>query len=203
MTNTHEKHMVRLIDDLLDVSRVGRNKVSMMLENVSARQVCEAAIETARPLMDAKRQRLEVAIEEGLPDMRADKVRMAQMLGNLLNNASKYTQEGGRVSLGAAVRGECIQITVEDDGRGMPATLIPHVFELFTQGDASLDRSEGGLGIGLSIVKSVAEMHGGGVSAHSEGVGKGSCFVVTIPIASATEGAPADSAPSVASVGSA
>ena len=203
MSKTHVKHMVRLIDDLLDVSRVGRNKVSMMLENVSARQVCEAAIETARPLMDAKRQRLEVSIEEGLPNMRADKVRMAQMLGNLLNNASKYTQEGGRVSLVAAVRGECIRISVEDDGRGMPPTLIPHVFELFTQGDASLDRSEGGLGIGLSIVKSVAEMHGGGVSASSEGVGKGSCFVVTIPIAPATEGAPADSASSVASVGSA
>jgi PAS domain S-box-containing protein len=176
------QHMVRLIDDLLDVSRVNLNKIALAPEDVPAREICDAAIETVRPLMDAKGQRLEVDVEDSMPPLRADRVRLTQVVCNLLNNASKYGRQGGSVRLQVAHDAGRARIVVEDDGRGIPAEFLPHVFELFEQGTVPLDRTEGGLGIGLSLVKTLVEMHGGEVRAESDGPGRGSRFTVWLPL---------------------
>lgn len=175
-------HMVRLIDDLLDVSRVSLGKVALRFEEVPIREVCESAAESVRHSLMQRSQELAIDIDDSLPRLRGDRVRLEQVICNLLSNASKYGKQGGRVSLTATCVGGTARIIVEDDGRGISAEFLPQVFDLFAQGEASLDRAEGGLGIGLALVKTLVELHGGTVEARSAGVGLGSRFTVSLPI---------------------
>jgi signal transduction histidine kinase len=182
MMQTQIRRMTRLIDDLLDVSRVNLGKVTLKVEDVSLAEVCGAAVESLRHTFEARRQELRLAVDRSLPEVRGDKVRLEQVLCNLLANASKYGREGGFVALSAQASAHCVRIVVEDDGRGIAPKFLPCVFELFAQDDVPLDRAEGGLGIGLALVKSLVELHGGEVHAFSEGAGKGSRFVVQLPL---------------------
>jgi len=175
------EHMVRIVDDLLDVSRIARGTVTLCRELVSLASVLERAMDTSKPHLVERRQTLtyvpgaEDAIIEG------DIVRLAQVVSNLLNNASKFTSPGGHVTLSADFGGNVATITVDDNGQGIDPEFMPHVFELFAQGDASLDRSQGGLGIGLTLVRQLTEMHGGTVECFSAGVNRGARFVVRLP----------------------
>ncbi len=173
--------MARLVDDLLDVSRISRGKITLNLEVVELADVIARAVETSRPHVDARRQKLTVALPPGPVRLRADLTRLAQVVSNLLNNAAKFTGAGGHIGLTVEAGPGQVAIRVRDDGVGMTADLLPRVFDLFTQGDRSLARSEGGLGIGLTLVKNLVEIHGGTVEAHSDGPGKGSEFVVQLP----------------------
>ncbi len=186
------RHMSRLIDDLLDVSRITRGKVQLRTAPVALAEVVERAVETHRPLIEARGHRLEVRGPEDPIVVDGDPTRLAQIIGNLLDNAAKYTPSGGALSLGAGLEQGRAVVRVRDNGEGISAELLPHIFELFMQAERSLDRSQGGLGIGLTLVKSLAELHGGTVEAHSEGPGKGSEFVVRLPVQ-----APADRAAQV------
>lgn len=181
------RRMARLIDDLLDVSRITHGKVAMRREPVSIRDVCQAAIDTVKHLIDNRGQRLRIAIDEDLPRALGDKVRLEQIVCNLLSNASKYGRDGGRIELIVTGTGAGIQIVVEDDGQGIAADFLPRVFDMFAQGHASVDRPDGGLGIGLTLVKSLVELHGGDVKAESDGPGLGARFTVSLP-ADAIEG---------------
>jgi PAS domain S-box-containing protein len=174
-------HLVRLVDDLLDVSRVTRGKIDLKIEQVDLRQPVGKAVEMARPLLDQRRQRFTVDVA---PDLawQGDPVRLAQVISNLLTNAARYTPVGGNVALRAWLETDgWVAISVKDDGVGLPPEMLTRVFDLFVQGPRSLDRTEGGLGIGLALVKSIVELHGGTVEARSEGVDKGSEFLVRLP----------------------
>ena len=181
-------HMIRLVDDLLDVSRISRGMIELRKENITLASVVNHAIETAEPHCDAKGLALEVRQPEAPLVLDGDPVRLAQMLGNLLHNACKFTDKGGRVRLLMARDGNEAVIRVQDSGHGIAADKLEHIFDLFFQSDASLERVHGGLGIGLALVKSLTELHGGSVQAHSAGVGHGSEFIVRLPLR--TESAP-------------
>ncbi|KQV35538.1 histidine kinase [Massilia sp. Root335] len=175
------QHLVRLVDDLLDVSRVTRGKVELKCERVELAQPLGKAVEMARPLLEQHHHRLDVEIEPGLA-WEGDPMRLAQVVSNLLTNAARYTPAGGHVVLRA--RGEDdarVRIDVRDTGIGMSPELRTQVFDLFFQGKRDIDRAEGGLGIGLALVKNIVELHGGRVEAHSAGPGMGSEFVVLLP----------------------
>lgn len=175
--------MVRLVDDLLEVSRIRRGKVALRRERVELGVVLRAAIETSRPAIETARHRLEVALpDEPLP-LDADPVRLAQVFANLLNNAAKFTEEGGRIALRAERDGDTVVVSVRDDGVGIPVDQLEEVFDAFRQVDGSLARARGGLGIGLTLVRRLVELHGGRVEARSEGPGTGSEFRVTLPLA--------------------
>jgi len=178
------KHLARLIDDLLDVSRITRGKIELRKENIDATPVLNSAAETTGRLIEERNHELIVSFRPGLR-LEADPVRLEQIIVNLLTNAAKYTENGGRIWLSANREGREVVIKVKDTGVGIPPEKIPQMFELFTQGDRTLARSEGGLGIGLTLVRSLAEMHGGTVTATSEGPGKGSEFIVRLPAAGA------------------
>jgi signal transduction histidine kinase/ActR/RegA family two-component response regulator len=180
-------HLVRLVDDLLDVSRVTRGKVRLEPRPVSLPDVVARAIETASPLLEARRHVLEVRVAQDLV-LQADPHRVAQVIANLLSNAAKYTDPGGRIVLAAEADGREARISVTDTGIGLSPALLPHVFDLFVQGERTLDRAPGGLGIGLTIVRSLVDLHGGRVAAESAGAGRGSTFTVWLPRA---EGPPA------------
>ncbi len=173
-------HLVRLVDDLLDVSRITRGKIRLRIERVDAAEAVAAALETSRPLIDAHNHRVEVDAEVGLI-LEADRVRLSQVLSNLLNNAAKYTPDGGHISVSARREGGEAVFRVRDTGAGIPAEMLSKVFDLFAQVNRSLDRSEGGLGIGLTLVRRLVEMQGGRAEAASEGQGKGSEFTVRLP----------------------
>jgi CheY-like chemotaxis protein len=175
------EHMVRLVDDLLDVSRITRGKVQLRKERVDLQELTVRAAESARALMDAHGHSLFVSVPPEPVWVEADRVRLEQVLANLLNNAAKFTEAGGRIWLSLAAEGEEGVLRVRDTGAGIPPDLLPIVFDPFVQANRALDRSQGGLGIGLTLVRSLVEMHGGRVSAHSEGVGKGSEIVVRLP----------------------
>ena len=177
------EHLARLVDDLLEVSRITHRKVLLRRRSVRLASVVESAIEVARPLIDQHHQRLEVSLPKEDPLLEVDPVRMSQVIGNLLHNASKFTAPRGRIALEARLEPGVLEIAVSDDGMGISADILPHVFELFSQGDRSLERSQGGLGIGLALVKRLVEMHGGNVRAHSEGPGRGSRFTLSLPLA--------------------
>jgi signal transduction histidine kinase len=187
-------HMARLVDDLLDVSRITRGKIRLRRERVELARVVAHAVETSRPLVESRGQRLEVAVRDDGAAVEGDFTRLAQVVSNLLNNAAKYTEEGGRIRLAVETAGEAV-IRVTDTGVGIPAEMLPHIFDLFTQVDSTLERSQGGLGIGLTLVRSLVEMHGGCVQAFSEGRGKGSEFVVRLPLAGTDGQAAHESAP--------
>jgi signal transduction histidine kinase/CheY-like chemotaxis protein len=186
--------LTRLVDDLLDVSRIARGKINLRVGPVELAAVVARAVETSRPLLDARRQQLTVSLPPGPLRLRGDEARMAQALANLLNNAAKYTDEGGRIGLTAEAEAGEFVVRVRDTGCGIAPELLPRVFEAFTQADRSLDRAQGGLGIGLAIVRGLVELHGGTVEARSQGPGKGSEFVVRLP-APAEADLPAPEAP--------
>ncbi|HZY87234.1 MAG TPA: PAS domain S-box protein [Gemmataceae bacterium] len=195
-------HMVRLVDDLLDVSRIMQGKIELRREPVELATVVQRALETARPALDAGGHELTVTLPGRPVLLDGDTVRLAQVVGNLLGNAAKYTEPGGRVWLSAERDGPgAVVVRVKDTGVGIGADLLPRVFDLFVQADRSLARSEGGLGVGLTLVKKLVEMHGGSVSAYSEGPGRGSEFVVRLPAvpeAPAAAGGPAPGGPATA-----
>jgi signal transduction histidine kinase/DNA-binding response OmpR family regulator len=177
------KQLVRLVDDLLDVSRITRGKIELKLETVDVAQVVAAAIETSRPNIDAQRHTLSLQLPvEGLA-LRGDFARVAQILSNLVNNAAKYTPKGGRISLSAARDGDEVVFRIRDSGIGIPPEFIASIFDPFTQADRTLARSHGGLGIGLTLVHRLVEMQQGRVSVRSEGRNRGSEFTVRLPVA--------------------
>jgi len=176
--------LTRLIDDLLDVSRITRGKITLRTEVSRLESLVESAVETARLQFQKKEQQLSVSISNRGPFWgKVDPARMEQILGNLLTNASKYTQERGQIALSLEGRGDEAEIRIKDNGVGISADMMPYLFELFAQADRSLDRSHGGLGIGLTLVKTLVEMHGGTVTATSDGEGQGSEFVLRLPLA--------------------
>ncbi len=181
------EHLSRLVDDLLDVSRITGGRFKLEKKPVEVATFIARAIETAKPLFDARGQRLHVSMSDERLIVDGDLTRLSQIVGNLLNNAAKYTPDGGQISLRieTASRGggspEELMIRVKDNGTGIPPHMLPEVFDLFTQVDQGLDRSHGGLGIGLALVRKLVEMHGGSVDAHSDGVGHGSEFFVRLP----------------------
>ncbi|HAT31096.1 MAG TPA: hybrid sensor histidine kinase/response regulator [Janthinobacterium sp.] len=176
-------HLSRLLDDLLDVARISSGKITMMLQPVLLSDVIERAVEAQRPRLDERRQVLSVALPEEAILINGDLVRLAQVFTNLLLNASKYSQDGGLITLSASVQaGERVDITIDDNGAGIAPDVLPSIFALFTQGPRSLDRVEGGLGVGLNVVHNVVHLHGGKVSASSPGLGEGSTFTVALPI---------------------
>jgi PAS domain S-box-containing protein len=175
-------HMSRLVDDLLDVSRITRGKITLRKEPMDLAAVVARAVETSRPLIDARRHELAVTLPPEPLRVQADPTRLAQVFANLLNNAAKYTQEGGRIGLTAARTGTEVEVRVRDSGIGIAPEMLPRVFDLFAQADQSLEHSDGGLGIGLTLVRTLVEMHGGTVQAFSEGPARGSEFVVRLPL---------------------
>ena len=180
MTERQVTQMVRLIDDLLDVSRITRGKLRLDIGDIHLGEVIESAVEISRPLLEKAGLTLHIALPPAPVPLQGDRVRLAQVFSNLLNNAAKYTEPGGSVRVTVEV-GDAIVVRVRDTGVGIPAEMLPRLFELFTQVDRSLNRSQGGLGIGLALVRRLTEMHGGTVEASSEGPGKGSEFVVRLP----------------------
>lgn len=174
-------HMVRLVDDLLDVSRITRGKVTLQNECVALATIIERAVETTHPLLDIKRHNLQVRLPSQPVYLQGDPVRLAQIIANLLNNSAKYTAENGHIELKAEVAGMNVLIRVRDNGMGIRSELLPQVFDLFRQDERNLDRSQGGLGIGLTLVKRLVELHGGEVTAHSAGVDQGAEFNVRLP----------------------
>lgn len=174
--------LVRLVDDLLDVSRIIRGKVELRPEPVELSTVVSRAVETARPLIDSQEHELTISLTPEPVWLNADLVRLAQVVSNLLNNAAKYTEKRGHIWLTAERLTDEVLLRVRDNGIGVAAENLPRIFDLFTQADRSLDRSQGGLGIGLSVVRNLVEMHGGSVTVKSEGLGKGSEFTVRIPV---------------------
>jgi signal transduction histidine kinase len=183
-------HMARLLDDLLDVGRISRGKLDLRKERVSLASVIDAAVETSRPFIEAGRHALTVELPAGPAAIEGDAVRLSQIFANLLNNAAKYTDPGGRIELRARREEGRVVVTVSDTGIGMAPETVQDVFGIFSQATPALQRSQGGLGIGLYLVRSLAEMHGGSVAAASPGVGRGSQFSVTLPLApDAAEGA--------------
>ena len=175
------EHLVRLVDDLLDVSRIMRGKIELRRQRVDFASAIERAVEAVRPSAEARTHRLEVELPDQPVTLHADPVRLAQVVGNLLNNAVKYTPDGGDITIAARRDGDAAVLCVRDSGAGIDAALLPHVFDLFHQGDQTLDRADGGLGIGLTLVKNLVEMHGGSVTVASEGTGRGSEFTVVLP----------------------
>jgi len=177
------RHMTSLVDDLLDVSRVTRGLVTLARAPVAARTIVDEAIEQVRPMFDARRQHLAVDIADPDAVVLGDKARLVQVLANLLNNAAKYTDHGGRIELDVRRAGPDVEIAVRDNGIGIPAGHLPEVFDMFTQAHRAAGRGQGGLGIGLAMVRSLVQLHGGTVEARSAGAGRGSEFLVRLPLA--------------------
>ena len=176
------QHLVRLVDDLLDLARINRGRVQVRKERVNLAAAVARAVDTARPEIDAHGHELIVSLPPEPVFLEADLTRLAQVLANLLSNAARYTPEPGRIWLEADREGYVVAIRVRDTGIGMRPELLPQVFDLFVQSGRSMARSQGGLGIGLTLVRSLVELHGGKVTAHSKGPGKGSEFVVRLPV---------------------
>jgi CheY-like chemotaxis protein len=174
-------HMTALVDDLLDVSRVTRGMVSLQSGEVDLREVVDSAVEQSRSLFQARRHSLTVNRGPERHAVYGDRNRLVQIVANLLNNAAKFTPEGGRIALSLRQDGGMVELTVEDNGVGIREEMLPRVFDLFTQGERSFDRAQGGLGLGLALVKRLVELHGGSVRAESPGSGMGSTFTVRMP----------------------
>ncbi len=173
--------MRRLLDDLLDVARLGQGKVRLRIEPVPLASVLQSAIDTARPLIAEKQQNLEADDGASAGVIHCDAARIGQVIGNLLLNASKYSPPQTHIRLSTAHDGDSVQIAVADQGVGIPADQLQSIFGLFSQIEASLPYSRGGLGVGLALAKSLTELHGGTLSARSEGAGKGSTFTISLP----------------------
>jgi PAS domain S-box-containing protein len=174
--------LVRLVDDLLDISRITRGKLRLRREPVELTTMVRGAVEAARPCIDAQGHRLSVTLPPGPTHLDADPTRLSQVLSNLLTNAAKYTERGGHIGLAAEREGGDVVVSVRDTGIGIAAEHLAHIFEMFSQVDPALERSQGGLGIGLALVRGLVELHGGSVEARSGGPGRGSEFTVRLPI---------------------
>ncbi|HEU4590060.1 MAG TPA: response regulator [Steroidobacteraceae bacterium] len=183
------KHMIRLVDDLLDVSRIARGKIVLLSEPVKVADVLAAAVETVQPLLEQKRQHLEIDAGDCELMVRGDPVRLAQVVGNLLHNAAKYTGEGGNIVLAARAQAGHAEIVVRDTGIGISAEAMPRIFELFTQIPSERTSTTGGLGIGLALVRALVELHGGEIKAASAGSDQGSEFTVRLPVLDAAQAA--------------
>jgi len=188
------RHLVRMVDDLLEVSRITRNKLEIRTERVELATVIWNAIETSRPVVEAAGHQLSIQVPTEPIHVEADLVRLAQVFSNLLNNAAKYTSPHGHIWLSAEYMDDQAVIRVRDNGNGIPPEMLPRIFEMFTQVDRRLEKTHGGLGIGLTLAKSLTELHGGQIEAHSAGLGCGSEFVVRLPVALAETASPADDA---------
>ena len=175
-------HLSRMINDLLDVSRINEGKIQLRKEVVEVQRAVGSAVETVRPLVVERGHALEVSVPTAPVRVEADPTRLEQILVNLLNNAAKYTEAGGRITLDVGAEGGEVVVRVADNGMGIAPEKLPTMFELFAQGDRTMARSEGGLGIGLTLVRKLAEMHGGTITATSEGEGRGSEFVLRLPL---------------------
>ena len=173
--------MARLLEDLLDVSRISLHRLDLRKERVELAAVLEAALETSRPVIEASHHALTVVAPTQPVFVNVDQVRLAQVFSNLLNNAAKYTEDGGDIRLTAAVEGNRLTVSIKDSGIGIAPDMLPRVFEMFSQAKPALARAQGGLGIGLALVRGLVELHGGTITAQSEGVGRGSEFVVELP----------------------
>lgn len=180
-------HMSRMVDDLLDVSRIARGKVSVKTELLALATLFDRAVEASEPFITAREQQLSLELPKELIVVDGDMVRLSQVLSNLLNNASKFTPPRGRICLAAALTGQELRISVKDNGQGIAPDFLPHMFDLFAQGDQALDRPHGGLGIGLTLVKHLVELHGGKVHAFSEGPEQGAEISVYLPARVATK----------------
>jgi len=189
MMERQMRQLLRLIDDLLEVSRISTGKLILQREPLDMRRVVEMALESCKPVIDRGGHRLSVNLPDETLWVDGDLTRLAQSLSNLLNNAAKYTPEGGQIWVELARVGPQAVLTVRDSGVGLPPDMIGRVFDMFAQVNRSLERAQGGLGIGLALVKSLVSMHGGRVSAASAGPGQGSSFTIELPLA------PEDSAP--------
>ena len=176
------EHLTRLVDDLLDVSRITQGKITLRKEKLDLMKVVGRALETSRPLIDARKHQLTVSIPSETVILNGDLLRLAQVVSNLINNAAKYTDEGGAIWLSAGRVGDEVILRVRDNGMGIPVEELPHVFDLFIQAGRSLDRAQGGLGIGLTLARSIVELHGGRIEALSDGPGRGSEFVIHLPV---------------------
>ena len=175
-------HLVRLVDDLLDMSRISRGKLELRREHIELASVIHQAVETCRPMAEAASQEVTVTLPAQPIYLDADQVRLSQVVSNLLNNASKFAGQRGRINLTVSRRDRDVEITVKDDGIGIPPAMLNAIFEMFLQVDQSLERSQSGLGIGLTLARRLVELHNGHIEALSEGLGKGSEFVVRLPV---------------------
>jgi len=197
-------HMVRLVDDLIDVSRISRGTIVLRRECVDVATVLHNAVEQSRPLIEAGRHRLRLSLPATPLHVEADPVRLAQVFANLLNNAAKYAEPGGEIAIDVGTADDAVRIAVRDRGIGIEPEMLPHVFELFTQGRREAHRAHDGLGIGLTVVRNVVDMHGGRVEAHSDGRGLGSEFVVTLPlVATSSRHEAANASPAPDTIGTA
>lgn len=187
------QHMVRLIDDLLDISRISRDKIQLRRETIAIAEVIRNAVETSAPLIQDANHELIVRVPPAPLEINGDAVRISQIVANLLNNAAKYTPNGGRIELSVASEADWAVIRVKDNGIGIPPELLTEIFGMFHQVDQHLELSKGGLGIGLTLVKRLVEMHDGEIEVRSDGEGEGSEFVVRLPIAKTSPDAPAAS----------
>ena len=186
------KQLVRLIDDLLDISRINQGKIELRKDRVLLRQIVADAVESVKPLIDESGDQLSISLPAEPVYLMADAARLAQVFANLLSNAIKYTERGGKIELSAVAQSEEIVISVVDTGIGISKEHLPHLFELFSQVESALERSKGGLGIGLALVRGLVAGHGGTVEAHSDGLGRGSQFDVRLPIIVAETKSPAN-----------
>ncbi len=184
-------HLTRLVGDLLEVSRITRGEISLRKEALDLRAVVVRAVETAQPWIDERGHRVALERPPQTLTLPGDAMRLEQVFANLLHNAAKYTDPGGRIDVSLARDGDAAVVRVRDDGIGIQPELLPHVFDLFTQGDRSLDRARGGLGIGLTLVRRIVELHGGTIEARSEGAGRGAEMVVRLPVGETAAGAEA------------
>lgn len=175
-------HLTRLVDDLLDVSRITRGKINLSREPVDLAVLAARAVETVQPMISEREHQLTVELPKEPVRVYGDPLRLTQALGNVLSNAAKYTERGGRIGLSARQVGGEAEVRISDSGIGIPSALLPNIFNLFTQVNASLNRPQSGLGIGLSLVRRLLEMHGGSITAYSEGEGQGSEFVIRLPV---------------------
>lgn len=175
-------HLTRLIDDLLDVNRITRGTLELRKREAELSQVLQEAVESSRPLIDRHGHQLTLSLPDGPVHLEADVIRLVQVFTNLLNNATKYTPQGGHISLAAELAGSELRVRVRDTGIGVAPDQLPRLFDMFYQADRSLERAQGGLGIGLTLVQRLVELHGGRVQAHSDGIGHGSEFVVHLPV---------------------
>src|SRR5262245_58275863 len=182
-------HLVRLVDDLMEVSRISRGRVELRKDQTDVQAVIHTAIETSRPFIDESGHRLELSLPAEPLRIEADIMRLAQVITNLLNNAAKYTDRGGRILLTARREGSAAVISVRDNGRGISAEMLPRVFDLFARATPGQDYSRGGLGIGLTLVRNLVELHNGSVEARSDGIGRGSEFIVRLPLEAAARAA--------------
>ena len=177
------QHLVRLVDDLMEVSRITRDSIELRKELLPLQAAVQSAIEISQALIAERKHRLEVDLQPDRLLVQGDRTRLTQVVANLLNNAAKYTPEGGRIRVRLTREGDFAVVRVSDNGAGIPPDMLARVFEMFTRLDRALERTQGGLGIGLALVQRLAQLHGGSVEAHSDGLGRGSEFVVRLPLA--------------------